>query len=135
MDVSKKSRIIRRLRRLTELTGGGYLSYLDTEAGLNAQTGSWRIPHYNQSPVWPQYLVLTNVMYSCNIEQASRPGGCNIVSVIMNKKGMGLDGVLDWLAEYHGQIMSNFQVQYLIACFHGVSQSVPMSAPVKRLAH
>jgi hypothetical protein len=35
----------------------------------------------------------------------------------MNKKGMDLDGALDWLAEYHGQILSNFQVQYLIACF------------------
>jgi hypothetical protein len=50
MDVSKKSRIIRRLRRLTELTGGGYLSYLDTEAGLNAQPGVMAHPALQSIP-------------------------------------------------------------------------------------
>jgi hypothetical protein len=49
-------------------------------------------------------------MYSYKIEQGSGHGGHNIVAVIMNEKGVDLDGALDWLAEYHGQILSNFKV-------------------------
>ena len=51
-------------------------------------------------------------MYSYNIEQASGHGGHNIVTVIMNEKGVDLDGALNWLAEYHEQVLSNFQAQY-----------------------
>ena len=30
----------------------------------------------------------------------------------MNENGTDLDGALDWVSEYHGQVLSEFQVQY-----------------------
>jgi len=50
-------------------------------------------------------------MYSFNIEQASGHGGHNIVTVVMNEKGLDLDGALAWLGEYHGEVLSKFQAQ------------------------
>ena len=53
----------------------------------------------------------------------------------MNEKGVDLDGALDWLAKYHGQVLSNFKVHYLIAV---IPQSIPKLATPKkskRLAH
>ncbi len=40
-------------------------------------------------------------MYSYNIEQASGHGGHNIITVVMNEKGVDLNGALAWLGEYH----------------------------------
>jgi hypothetical protein len=95
------------------------------------QTGSWHIPRCGQS-VSPEFHVLTNVNIflidgsqirlkmtarTCNIEQTSGHVRHNFVAGIMYKKGVDLDGALDWLAEYHRQILSNFKVQSRIACF------------------
>jgi hypothetical protein len=51
-------------------------------------------------------------LYSYNIEQAAGHGGHNIITVVMNEKKVNLDGALDWVAEYHGQVLSEFQAQY-----------------------
>ena len=50
-------------------------------------------------------------MYSFNIEQASGHGGHNIITVVMNEKGVDLDGAFAWLGEYHGEVLSKFQAQ------------------------
>ncbi|KAF8256404.1 hypothetical protein EI94DRAFT_1870999 [Lactarius quietus] len=49
-------------------------------------------------------LILTN--------QAAGHGGHNILTGIMNEKGVELNGALDWLAEYSGRLLSKFQAQY-----------------------
>jgi len=50
-------------------------------------------------------------MYSYNIEQASGHGGHNIITVVMNEKGLDRDGALAWLGKYHGEVLSKFQAQ------------------------
>lgn len=32
----------------------------------------------------------------------------------MNEKNFNLDGALDWVAEYHGQVLSEFQAQHRV---------------------
>ena len=51
-------------------------------------------------------------MYSYNNEQAAGHGSHNILTVVMNEKGVDLDGALNWLAEYNRAILSKFQAQY-----------------------
>jgi len=41
-------------------------------------------------------------MYSYNVDKATGHGGHNIVTVIMNEKGVDLNGALRWLGEHHG---------------------------------
>jgi hypothetical protein len=74
-------------------------------------------------------------MYSYNIEQASGHGGHNIVTVIMNEKGVDLDGALNWLAQYHGQVLSNFQAQYRLLPSWGPVVDTDVGTFVERLAH
>jgi len=38
---------------------------------------------------------------SYNNEQAAGHGGHNIITVVMNEKGVDLDGALRWVGEYH----------------------------------
>jgi hypothetical protein len=33
----------------------------------------------------------------------------NIITVVMNEKAIDLDGAFDWVAEYHEQVLSEFQ--------------------------
>ena len=74
-------------------------------------------------------------MYSYNIEQASGHGGHNIVTVIMNEKGVDLDSALDWLSEYHGQVLSNFRAQYRLLPSWGSAVDDDVSTFVERLAY
>ena len=74
-------------------------------------------------------------MYSYNIERASGHGGHYIVTVIMNEKGVDLDGTLNWLAEHHGQVLSNFQAQYCLLPAWGPAVDADVSAFVERLAY
>jgi Delta6-protoilludene synthase len=50
-------------------------------------------------------------LYSYNIEQAAGHGGHNILTVVMNEKGVDLHGALDWLAKYNDDVLSKFQAQ------------------------
>jgi hypothetical protein len=74
-------------------------------------------------------------MYLYNIEQASGHGGHNIVTVIMNEKRVDLDGALNWLAEYHGQVLSIFQAQYRMLPSWGPAVDADVSVFVERLAY
>ena len=74
-------------------------------------------------------------MYSYNIEQASGHGGHYVVTVIMNEKGVDLDGTLNWLAEHHGQVLSNFLAQYCLLPAWGPAVDADVSAFVERLAY
>jgi len=106
--------------KLTRLTAGGYPSFLAAEAGLNIPDEAMEHPALQAILSFAaESLVLTNDMYSYNIEQASGHGGHNIVTVIMNEKGVELDGALNWLAEYHGQVFVQFPGAISPASFLG----------------
>jgi hypothetical protein len=98
--------------KLTRLTAGGYPAFVAVEAGLNIPNEVMAHPALESlRSLAAESLVLTNDMYSFNIEQASGHGGHNIVTVVMNEKGVDLDGALAWLGEYHGEVLSKFQAQ------------------------
>ncbi|KAI0280317.1 terpenoid synthase [Russula aff. rugulosa BPL654] len=90
--------------KLTRLTAGGYPAFMAVEAGLNIPNEVMDHPALESlCSLAAESLVLTNDMYSFNIEQASGHGGHNIVTVVMNEKGVDLDGALAWL----GNIMES----------------------------
>jgi len=98
--------------KLTRLTAGGYPAFVAVEAGLNIPNEAMGHPVIKSlCALAAESLVLTNDMYSYNIEQASGHGGHNIVTVVMNEKEVDLDSALNWLGEYHGQVLSKFQAQ------------------------
>jgi hypothetical protein len=53
----------------------------------------------------------------------------------MNEKGVDLDGALDWVAEYHEQILSEFQAQYQALPSWDPAIDLRVKAYVERLAH
>ena len=53
----------------------------------------------------------------------------------MDEKGVGLDGALDWVSEYHGQVLSEFQAQYRDLPSWGPAIDLEVKAYVKRLAY
>jgi hypothetical protein len=69
------------------------------------------------------------------MEQASGHGGHNIITVVVNEKGIDLDGALDWLAEYHEQILSEFQTQYQALPSWDPAIDLRVKAYVERLAY
>ncbi|KAH9053668.1 terpenoid synthase [Lactarius vividus] len=80
-------------------------------------------------------IVLTNDLYSYNNEQAAGHGGHNILTVVMNEKGVDLDGAVDWLAEYNGVVLSKFQAQYRMLPSWGPDLDRIVTAFVERLGH
>ena len=52
----------------------------------------------------------------------------------MNEKGVDLDGALDWLAEYHEQVLSKFQAQYRTLPSWGPAIDLKVKTYVERLA-
>jgi hypothetical protein len=74
-------------------------------------------------------------LYSYNIEQAAGHGGHNIITVVMNEKGVDLNGALHWVSEYHGQILSEFQAQYRTLPSWGTTIDSRVKTYVERLAH
>jgi hypothetical protein len=77
---------------------------------------------------------LNQDLYSYNNEQAAGHGGHNILTVVMNEKGVDLDGALNWLAEYNGMVLSKFQVQYRMLPSWGPDMDPIVTAFVERLA-
>ena len=53
----------------------------------------------------------------------------------MHEKGVDLNGALDWLAEYHGVILSRFQAQYQTLPSWGPDMDTIVAAFVERLAY
>ena len=74
-------------------------------------------------------------MYSYNIEQAAGHGGHNIITVVMNEKGVDLDGALKWLGEYHGQVLSKFLAQRSTLPSWGPTVDADVRAFVERLGY
>ncbi|KAH9033210.1 isoprenoid synthase domain-containing protein [Lactarius deliciosus] len=80
-------------------------------------------------------LMLTNDLYSYNIEQAAGHGGQNILTAVMNEKGVNLAEALDWFAEYNGAILSKFQEQYRMLPSWGPDMDPIVTAYVERLCY
>jgi hypothetical protein len=53
----------------------------------------------------------------------------------MNENGVDLDGALDWVAEYHKQILSEFQAQYDNLPSWGPTMDLKVKVYVERLAY
>jgi hypothetical protein len=53
----------------------------------------------------------------------------------MNENGVDLDGALDWVAEYHKQVLSEFQVQYDNLPCWGPTMDSKVKVYVERLAY
>jgi len=53
----------------------------------------------------------------------------------MNEKGIDLDGALDWVAEYHEQILSEFQAQYQALPSWDPAIDLRVKTYVERLAY
>ncbi|KAF8268446.1 hypothetical protein EI94DRAFT_1800386 [Lactarius quietus] len=87
--------------KLMLLTTGPYYSFLPTDAGLTMPDEIMEHPAL-------QSILGFAALQSILSSQSSGHGGHNIVTFIMNEKGVDLDGALNWLAEYHGQVLFNF---------------------------
>ena len=75
-------------------------------------------------------------MYSYNIEQAaSGHSGHNIITVVMNEKGVDLNGALAWLGEYHGEVLSKFQARRRTLPSWGPGIDPDVEAFVERLGY
>ncbi|KAI9435079.1 terpenoid synthase [Lactarius indigo] len=58
-------------------------------------------------------LMLTNDLYSYNIEQAaSGHSASNLLTVVMNEKGVDLNGALDWFMQHHGDMFDKLLEQH-----------------------
>jgi hypothetical protein len=53
----------------------------------------------------------------------------------MNEKGIDLDGALDWVAEYHEEVLSEFHAQYRVLPSWGQAIDLKVKTYVERLAH
>jgi hypothetical protein len=53
----------------------------------------------------------------------------------MKEKGIDLDAALDWVADYHGQILSEFQIQYQALPSWDPAIDMRVKAYVERLAY
>jgi len=96
---------------LRRLTIGGYPSFLCFELGLDIPDDIMEYPGIKSLlALVAETVLLTNDMYSYNVEQA-RGDGHNIIPVVMKEKGTDLDGALDWVAETYEQVLSRFQSQ------------------------
>jgi len=97
---------------LRRLTIGGYPSYLCLELGLDIPDEVMEHPAIKSLlSLVAETIVLTNDMYSYNVEQARGCDSHNIIAVVMKEKGMDLDGALTWIAVSYEQVLSKFQAQ------------------------
>ena len=53
----------------------------------------------------------------------------------MDEKGVDLDGALDWVSEYHGQVLSEFQAQCRTLPSWGSTIDLKVKTYVERLAY
>jgi Delta6-protoilludene synthase len=73
-------------------------------------------------------------MYSYNVEQA-RCDNHNIIPVVMNEKGVDLDGALDWVATTYEQVLSRFQAQIRMLPSWGPDIDPVVSEFIERVCH
>jgi hypothetical protein len=135
----RNGRHIRGIRDYLELrrqTAGTYAVFFPVELGLDIPDEIMTHPSMESLLVLTaDSIVLTNDLYSYNNEQAAGHGGHNLLTVVMNEKGVDLDGALDWLSEYNGVVLSRFQEQYRMLPSWGPDVDPIVTAFVERLAH
>ena len=73
-------------------------------------------------------------MYSYNVEQA-RCDNHNIIAVVMNEKGLDLDGALNWVATTYEHVLSRFQAQIRTLPSWGSDIDPGVNDFVERLCH
>ncbi|KAI9442038.1 terpenoid synthase [Lactarius psammicola] len=121
--------------RLTRLTAGPYPCFFPLEMDLNIPDEVMAHPSVELlRSLAAESLVLGNDLYSYNIEQAAGHGGHNIITVVMNEKKVNLHRALDWVAEYHGQVLSKFQAQHRVLPSWGPNIDRKLKTYVGRLA-
>lgn len=121
--------------RLTRLTAGPYPCFFPLEMDLNIPDKVMAHPSIERlQSLAAESLVLGNDLYSYNIEQAAGHGGHNIITVVMNEKKVDLHRALDWVAEYHGQVLSDFQAQRRVLPSWGPITDRKVKKYVERLA-
>ncbi|KAI9442056.1 terpenoid synthase [Lactarius psammicola] len=104
---------IRDYLELRRLTVAVYPSFFSVELGLDIPDEIMTHPAMETLlGLVADSTVLTNDLYSYNIEQAAGHGGHNLLTAVMSEKGVDLDGALDWLTEYNGEILSRFREQF-----------------------
>jgi len=134
--IGGRIRSIKDYLELRRLTAGPYASFLSVELGLDIPDEVMTHPAMESLlALIADSIVLTNDLYSYNNEQAAGHGSHNILTVVMNEKGVDLDGALDWLAEYNEVVLSQFQAQYRMLPLWGSDMDPIVTAFVERLAH
>jgi len=122
--------------KLRRHTIGGHALFFPVEAGLDIPNEAMAHPVIKLlCALAVESLILTNDMYSYNIEQATGHDGHNIVTVVMNEKGLDLDGALRWLGEYHGEVLSKFLAQSRALPSWGGKVDADVGTFVERLAY
>ncbi|KAH9992251.1 terpenoid synthase [Russula compacta] len=122
--------------RLTRLTAGPYPCFFPLEMDLDIPDKVMTHPSIEMiRSLTAESLVLANDLYSYNIEQAAGHGGHNVITVIMKEKDVDLEGALDWVAEYHGQVLSQFQAQCQLLPSWGATTDLKVKTYVERLAY
>ncbi|KAH9976471.1 terpenoid synthase [Russula compacta] len=98
--------------KLRRLTIGGYPSFLCFELGLDIPDEVIEHPGIKSLlSLVAETILLTNDMYSYNVEQARGYDSHNIITVVMNEKGVDLDGALNWIMVTYEQVLSKFEAQ------------------------
>jgi len=96
---------------LRRLTIGGYPSFLCFELGLDIPDEVMEHPKIKSLlGLVAETVVLTNDMYSYNVEQA-RGDNHNILPVVMKETGVDLGGALNWVMTTYEQVLSKFEEQ------------------------
>ncbi|KAI9507316.1 terpenoid synthase [Russula earlei] len=120
---------------LRRLTSGAYASFFSVELGLDIPGEVMTHPALESlRSLAAESTVLTNDLYSFNNEQAAGHGGHNVITVVMNEKGVDLDGALTWVGEYHEAILSRFRAQRHMLPSWGPGMDVVVNAFLERLA-
>ncbi|KAG5641346.1 hypothetical protein DXG03_005452 [Asterophora parasitica] len=141
---------------LRRLTAGAHASFFSVELGLDIPDEVIEHPALESLvSLAADSTVLTNVrtlvyrlmqssdslgcwdqdLYSFNNEQAAGHGGHNIITVVMNEKGVNLDSALKWVGDYHEQVLSRFKAQRHRLPSWGLDMDVVVNTFVERLAY
>jgi len=121
---------------LRRLTAGAYASFFSVELGLDIPDEVMAHPALESlRSLAADSTVLTNDLYSYNNEQAAGHGGHNIITVVMNEKGVDLDGALNWVGAYHEGVLSRFQAQRHMLPSWGPDMDSVVDSYVERLAY
>ena len=127
--ISGRIRSIADYFQLRKRTVGAYSSFMCIELGLEIPDRVMEHPAIqsllsltadsiiltNVCISLAKYVIVANIrgqdLYSYNNEQAAGHDGHNIITVVMNEKGVDLDGAITWLEKYNDEVLTKFQTQ------------------------